>query len=78
MKRNLAINMQIFAVFEVFGGPYCNRNVSNSTETYAANLKFCMVTCDKLKQSTIQYLFYFAVHDKKLWITYRTMVTNAN
>ena len=37
-KRKLAINMQIFAVSEVSGGPYCNRNVNSGTETCATNL----------------------------------------
>ena len=36
-KGKPAINMQIFAVSKVSGGPNCNRNVSSETETYEAN-----------------------------------------
>ena len=32
--------MQIFAVSEVAGGPYCNGNVRSGTETFATNLNF--------------------------------------
>ena len=32
--------MQIFAVSEVSGGSYCNRNANNRTETDAAKLFF--------------------------------------
>ena len=68
--------MRIFAVSEVSGGPYCNRDAKSGTETYAAN--FYMVTYDNFKQSRIQCLFYFAVNDKQLWILFRPTVTNAN
>ena len=37
IKRKLAINVQIFAISEVSGGPYCNGNVNSGTETYATN-----------------------------------------
>ena len=66
IKRELAINMQIFAVSIVSGGTYCNHNVNSRTKTYAANLKLHMVTCDNFKQSRIQQLFYFAADDKKV------------
>ena len=32
--------MQIFAVFEVSGGLFCNRNASSGTENYADTLIF--------------------------------------
>ena len=32
--------MQIFAVSEVSGGSYCNRNTNSGTETEAAKLVF--------------------------------------
>ena len=38
IKRKLALNVQIFAISEVPGGPFCNRNVNSGTETYATNL----------------------------------------
>ena len=76
VKRKLAINMQIFAFYEVSGGPYCNRDGNSGSETYVAN--FYMVTCDNYKQSRIQCLIYFAANDKQLWILYRTTVTNTN
>ena len=40
IKNKLAIKMQIFAVSEVAGGPYCNGNVRSGTETFATNLNF--------------------------------------
>ena len=40
IKRKLAISKQIFAVSEVSGNSYCNRNANSGTKTYAANLNF--------------------------------------
>ena len=39
-QEETAINKQNFALFEVLGDPYCDSNVNNRTETYAANLIF--------------------------------------
>ena len=38
IKKKLAANKQIFAVFEVSGDLYCSRNANRSTETDAAKL----------------------------------------
>ena len=35
-------NQPIFAVSEVFNGPYCNRNVNSGTEKNAFNLIFTL------------------------------------
>ena len=40
IRRKLAINIQIFTVSEVSGGPNCNYNINGGTETYAANSIF--------------------------------------
>ena len=40
IKRKLAIHVQIFAVSEVSGGSYCNRNVDSGNETDRAKLIF--------------------------------------
>ena len=40
LTRKLAINMQIFAVWEVSGGSYCNRNTNSGTEIDVAKLIF--------------------------------------
>ena len=40
IKKTLAINMQIFAVSEVSGGSYCNRNADSGTETDRSKLIF--------------------------------------
>ena len=40
LTRKLAINIQIFAVSEVSGGLYYNRNANSGTETDVATLIF--------------------------------------
>ena len=40
IKRKLAINMEIFAVSEVSGSSYCNRNADSGTEADRAKLIF--------------------------------------
>ena len=52
MKSKQAINMQIFAVFDVSVGSYCNHNPNSGTDT------FYMVTSDNFKQAGIQFLVY--------------------
>ena len=69
--------MQIFAVSDVSGGSYCNHNVYIGTETDAAKIIFIWqpVTTSN-NQESVPCLF--AANDEQLWITYRTMLTNAN
>ena len=50
--------MQIFAVSEVSGGPYCNCNLNSGTETNAADLILHISSSDNFKQSRNRCLVY--------------------
>ena len=69
--------MQVFAVSEVSGSSYYNRNANSGTETDATNY-FLYSNLRQLQTVKKPVSCLFAANDKHLWITYRTIVANAN
>ena len=74
---HLAINVRIFAVSEISGGSYCNRNADSWTETDRAKL-FLYGNLWQLQTVKNSVPCLFAANHKHLWITYCTMATNVD
>ena len=74
MKRKKTTNMQIFVVYEVSGGLYCNIVI----ETVELKLFIWYRNLWQLQIVKNSMPCLFAANDKQFWITYCTMVTNVN
>ena len=67
--------MQIFSVSKVSGDSDCDCNANSRTENEV--VKFLYVNLTELQTVKNSVVGLFAENDKQ-WITYCTMVTNAN